>query len=76
VEDHFWRKPYPSLLFFSTTFFTKIVGTLLAVYGIFLVPIGWNYALWIWAYALAWFVFNDFVKVGVYKLLRRDRTMV
>jgi H+-transporting ATPase len=76
VEDHFWRKPYPSLLFFSTTFFTKIVGTLFAVYGIFLVPIGWKYALWIWAYALAWFVFNDFVKVGVYKLLRRDRSIV
>ena len=69
MDDHFWKKPYPSLLFFSTTFATKIIGTLFAVYGIFLVPIGWKYALWIWAYALAWFVFNDFVKVWVYKLL-------
>ena len=75
VDDHFWKKPYPSLLFFSTTFATKIIGTLFAVYGIFLVPIGWKYALWIWAYALAWFVFNDFVKVGVYKLLRRDKVV-
>lgn len=73
VEDHFWQKPYPSLLFFSTTFITKIIGTLFAVYGIFLMPIGWKYALWIWSYALAWFVFNDFVKVSVYKLMRRAK---
>jgi H+-transporting ATPase len=75
VEDHFWRKPYPSLLFFSATFLTKIIGTLLAVYGVFLVPIGWRDALLVWGYALAWFILNDFVKIWVYKFLRRDRNM-
>lgn len=75
VEDHFWRKPFPSPLFFTATFATKIIGTLFAVYGIFLVPIGWRYALLIWGYALAWFVLNDFVKIWVYKFLRRDKIL-
>jgi H+-transporting ATPase len=73
TDKHFWQKPYPSLLFFSATFSTKIIGTLFAVFGWLLVPIGWKYSLLIWGYALAWFVVNDFVKVWVYKFLRKDR---
>ena len=70
IDDWFWKKPYPSLLLFGATFSTRIIGTLIAVYGFMITAIGWEYAMWMWAYALAWFVFNDFVKVGVYKLLR------
>jgi H+-transporting ATPase len=70
IDDWFWKKPYPSLLLFGATFSTRVIGTLIAVYGFMITPIGWRYALWIWVYAMAWFVFNDFVKVGVYKLLR------
>lgn len=66
----FWKKPYPSWLLFNATFLTRIVGTLIAVYGIFITPIGWKYALWMWAYALIWFVFNDMVKIAAYKFLR------
>jgi H+-transporting ATPase len=75
TDKHFWQKPYPSLLFFSTTFSTKIIGTLFAIFGWLLVPIGWKYSLLIWAYALAWFVLNDFVKVWVYKFLRKERVL-
>jgi hypothetical protein len=39
------------------------------VYGILGTGIGWKYALWIWAYALVWFVFNDVVKMGAYRFL-------
>jgi len=46
------------------------VGTLIAVYGFLITSISWEYALWIWVYALVWFVFNDAVKLGTYKLLR------
>ncbi|GBD97570.1 calcium-transporting ATPase 1 [bacterium BMS3Abin06] len=70
IEDWFWKKPYPSWLLFVATFSTRVIGTLIAVYGFMITPIGWEYALWMWAYAMVWFVFNDFVKVGVYKLLR------
>ena len=70
IEDWFWKKPYPSWLLFGATFSTRIIGTLIAVYGFMITAIGWEYAMWMWAYAMGWFVFNDFVKAGVYKLLR------
>ena len=70
ADGWFWQRPWPSPLLFSATFGTEIVGTLIAVYGFMITSIGWEYALWIWAYALVWFVFNDAVKLGTYKLLR------
>jgi H+-transporting ATPase len=68
-EGWFWQRPWPSPLLFGATFGTEILGTLIAVYGILVTGIGWKYALWIWAYALVWFVFNDVVKMGVYRFL-------
>jgi len=70
TDDWFWKKPYPSWLLFNATFSTRILGTLIAVYGIFITPIGWEYAAWMWAYALVWFVFNDVVKMWTYRVLR------
>jgi H+-transporting ATPase len=70
-ERHFWTRPFPSLKLFIPAFATRITGTLIAVYGVFMAPIGWKYAALIWLYATVWFVFNNFVKVGVYKLLRK-----
>lgn len=70
VSGWFWRRPWPSPLLFGATFLTEVVGTLIAVYGIFVSAVGWTSALWIWAYALAWFVLNDAVKLGTYRLLR------
>ena len=66
----FWQRPWPAPLLFGATFGTEIFGTLIAVYGFLITPIGWKYALWMWAYALAWFVFNDVVKIWTYRLLR------
>jgi len=44
------------------------VATLLAVYGVFMTPIGWGWALFVWAYALAWFLVNDRVKLLAYRV--------
>ncbi len=66
----FWQRPYPAPLLLVATFGTEILGTLIAVYGLLVAPIGWEYALWMWAYALAWFLFNDIVKWGTYRMLR------
>jgi len=74
IDGWFWKKPYPSWLLFNATFFTRVFGTLIAVYGVFITPIGWEYAMWMWAYALAWFVFNDAVKVAAYRFLRTRDT--
>jgi H+-transporting ATPase len=66
----FWQKPYPAPLLLGATFGTEVLGTLIAVYGLFVTPVGWEYALWMWAYALAWFLVNDLIKLGVYRQLR------
>jgi H+-transporting ATPase len=69
--DWFWKKPWPSGLLFGATFSTRVLGTLIAVYGLLITPIGWKYALWMWAYAIVWFLLNDAVKMAAYRLLRR-----
>jgi H+-transporting ATPase len=68
-EGWFWQKPWPAPLLLGATFSTEIVGTLIAVYGVFIPPIGWEYALWAWVYALAWFVVEGVVKMWVSSLL-------
>ena len=68
-EHHFWIRPFPSAKLFWTCELTQVVATLFAVYGVFMTPIGWKLAGFIWAYALVWFVFNNFVKVKVYHLI-------
>lgn len=63
----FWSIPPSSLLLWSAIL-TKVLATLAAVYGIFMVPIGWKWAGLIWAYALVWFVVNDRIKLAAYRL--------
>jgi H+-transporting ATPase len=70
TEGWFWRRPFPAPLLFSATFGTEILGTLIAVYGILITPIGWEYALWMWAYALTWFFVDNAAKMLAYRLLR------
>ena len=72
AEGWFWERPWPSTLLFGATFGTEIIGTLFAVYGFMVTPIGWEYALWIWAYCMVWFVVNDAVKIFTYRVLRRE----
>jgi len=72
IDDWFWKKPWPSWTLFNATLSSGIAGTIIAVYGFGLMqPIGWEWALWMWAYALAWFVFNDVVKMAVLKYYRK-----
>jgi H+-transporting ATPase len=47
---------------------TQIVATLIAVYGLFMTPIGWGWALFVWGYALVWFLLNDRVKLAAYRI--------
>jgi H+-transporting ATPase len=70
TADWFWRRPWPAPLLLSATFGTEILGTLIAVYGVFMTPIGWEYALWMWAYALAWFLVDNTARMLAWRLLR------
>ncbi len=66
------RQPFwsirPAAILFWAVIGTQALATLIAVYGIFMAPIGWSWALFVWGYALAWFLFNDRVKLGAYKI--------
>jgi H+-transporting ATPase len=52
---------------------TQTVATLISVYGIFMSPIGWGWALVVWGYALAWFLVNDQIKLIAYEILDRSK---
>ena len=72
IDDWFWKRPWPSWTLFSATFSSRVAGTIIAVYGFDLMePIGWEWGLAMWAYALVWFVFNDVVKMGVLRYYRK-----
>jgi len=66
----FWSiPPSPALLWSAVG--TKVAATLAAVYGVFMVPIGWSWALMVWGYSLAWFIINDRVKLVSYRIFDR-----
>jgi H+-transporting ATPase len=45
----------------------------MAVYGIFMTPLGWGWALFVWGYALAWFLVNDRIKLLAYHFLDKTK---
>lgn len=59
----------PSGLLFWSAILTKILATLLVVYGIYLTPLGWKLSGLVWGYALVAFVITDFIKVRLYHLI-------
>jgi H+-transporting ATPase len=47
---------------------TQAVATLIAVYGLFMTPLGWGWAGFVWGYAVLWFLVNDRVKLLAYRI--------
>jgi H+-transporting ATPase len=58
----------PARILLVAVFGTQIVATLVAVYGLFMPPIGWGWAAMVWGYSLAWFLVNDRVKLLAYRI--------
>jgi H+-transporting ATPase len=58
----------PATILWIAVLGTQIVATLFAVYGFLMTPLGWEWALFVWAYALAWFLVNDRVKLLAYRI--------
>ncbi|WP_293446091.1 PEP/pyruvate-binding domain-containing protein [Persephonella sp.] len=70
----FWVKPWPSPTLFWATVGTSFIGTVIAVYGFDLItPVGWKWGIFIWGYAMVWFLFNDTVKVFFFHIYRNRR---
>jgi H+-transporting ATPase len=68
---HFWERPFPSNALFFTAEITQLMGTLIAVYGILMAPIGWGLAAFVWGYALLSFMITDLLKTHFFRFARR-----
>ena len=64
-----WWSIRPARILLLAVFGTQTVATLIAVYGLFMTPLGWGWALFVWGYALAWFLVNDPIKLLAYRVL-------
>jgi H+-transporting ATPase len=53
---------------------TQAIATLIAVYGVFMAPLGWRFAGMVWGYALVWFLINDRLKLMTYWILDRSKS--
>jgi H+-transporting ATPase len=63
----------PARILWVAVLGTQILATLIAVYGLFMTPLGWGWAMFVWGYALAWFLVNDRVKLLTYWILDRTK---
>jgi H+-transporting ATPase len=69
---HFWERPLPARILFVTAELTQVMGTFFAVYGVFMNPIGWGLAGFVWGYALLSFFITDFLKIRYFRLMRHE----
>jgi H+-transporting ATPase len=58
----------PAKILWIAVLGTQIIATLIAVYGLFMAPLGWKWAGFVWAYALVWALLNDRIKLLAYKI--------
>jgi H+-transporting ATPase len=58
----------PARILWAAVLGTQIVATLIAVYGLFMTPLGWGWALFVWGYALIWALLSDRVKLLAYRV--------
>jgi H+-transporting ATPase len=58
----------PARILWIAVLGTQTIATLLAVYGVFMTPLGWKWAGFVWGYALVWALVNDRVKLLAYKI--------
>ena len=53
---------------------TQAIATLIAVYGLFMTPLGWKLAGLVWGYAIVWALLTDRVKLLGYRFLDHFKT--
>ena len=58
----------PARILWMAVLGTQTLATLIAVYGLFMIPVGWGWAAFVWGYALAWFLVTDRVKLVAYRI--------
>lgn len=63
------HRPAPILV--GTMLVMQVLATLIAVYGFWMTPLGWVWAMGMTVYCLVWMEIKDVVKLGVYALGER-----
>jgi H+-transporting ATPase len=58
----------PANILWGAVLGTQMIATLIAVYGLFMTPLGWKWAGFVWGYAIVWFLVNDQVKWLAYRI--------
>jgi H+-transporting ATPase len=59
----FWTRPAPAPILLGAVGGTQALATVIAVYGLLMTPLGWEWALVVWVYSLLWFLVEDRVKL-------------
>jgi H+-transporting ATPase len=68
---HFWSIR-PSGIFFWSVILTDIFATVVVVFGLFLTPVSWQLALFVWVYSLIAFVIEDYLKIYFAKFMEKS----
>jgi len=58
----------PAKILWMAVLGTQAIATLIAVYGLFMAPIGWGWAGFVWGYAIIWALLNDRIKLLAYRI--------
>lgn len=68
TRGRFWSIR-PANILLAAVIGTQLFATLISVYGLFMTPIGWYWAIAVWVYALVWFLVEDEVKLAAYEAI-------
>jgi H+-transporting ATPase len=64
-----WDRPWPDWRLFAALEGTQLAGTLVAVYGVLITPIGWGPALAVWGFSIVSLLVLNVLKVVFVRLL-------
>jgi len=64
----------PAKILWMAVLGTQAIATLIAVYGIFMTPLGWKWAGFVWGYAIVWALVNDRIKLLAYRIFDPQKT--
>jgi H+-transporting ATPase len=59
----------PARILWIAVLGTQIIATLIAVNGLFMYPLGWGWAGFVWGYAIIWALASDRIKLFAYRIL-------
>jgi H+-transporting ATPase len=72
TRRQFWSVR-PARILLIAVLGTQGIATFIAVYGLFMTPLGWGWAAAVWVYALVWFLISDRIKLLAYRILDPEK---